>query len=65
MNQLTFIYNDNSGNETDTNESIMLTKDVPEDMDIWTFHRLCKLFALSMTYPEKVVEEVFGPDNWQ
>lgn len=65
MNQLTFIYNDNSGNETDTNESIMLTKDVPEDMDILTFHRLCKLFALSMTYPETLVDEVFGPDNWQ
>lgn len=65
MNQLTFIYNDNSGNETDTNESIMLTKDVPEDMDILTFHRLCKLFALSMTYPETLVDKVFGPDNWQ
>lgn len=64
MNQLIFAHLDNSGDESDTNQTVFLSKDVPADMDIWTFHRLCKMFALTMTYPETLVDEVFGPDNW-
>ena len=65
MDQLIFVYNDNSGDDSDTNQSVAFMKDVPHDIDIWTFHRLCKAFAVAMTFPQSLVDDVFGQDNWQ
>jgi hypothetical protein len=64
MNQLIFQHIDNSGNITDTNQTIKLEVNVPEDMNIYTLHRMCKSFAVAMTYPESLVDEVFGETNW-
>lgn len=65
MNELIFALIDNTDDDTDTNQTITMHKTVPVDMDIWTFHRLCKTFACAMTFPESLVDEIFGPDCWQ
>ena len=38
---------------------------VSPDISLHQFHRLCKLFALTMGYPESSVEETFGEDCWE
>lgn len=60
MNSLSFWLEDNSGRTDELNETMHVEFAVPEDMNIYTYHRFCKMFALAMGYTEKTVDDCFG-----
>lgn len=64
MDKLIFKYKDKSGQEDEYNQTVTVSYNVPEGMSIYTLHRLCKKFALTMGYADASVESVFGETQW-
>lgn len=65
MNELVFSLHDNSGDESELNQTTTVVFNVPEGMHINTLHRLCKSFALALGYTEQTVENCFGETMWE